>query len=313
MRTTSDCALALFVHKRPEHLNRCLDSLLPQKSLGRFDIHVFSDGPKTREDISSITHVRDLVIDRLKPLGATFHIRDANAGLSRSIREGLNTLAGHYRRFVVVEDDLLLGPRFLEFMLDGLERYDGHPSVACIHGYALPIAGLPSLYFLRGGDCWGWGTWSNKWRLFRLDATRMLQEIMQRGLLHSFDRSTGSSQAGLLLATARGLRDSWAINWHASLYLANQLTLHPGRSLISNIGNDASGTHAADSGRFDTDVTELKPEITSQLKVAHNEVASTLISTHFDRQRLLPAWLHQQQIQLRCKHWLRNSTSATND
>ncbi len=40
-----------------------------------------------------------------------------------------------------------------------------------------------------------------------------------------------------------GRKDSWAVRWHAACFLDDLYTLYPGRSLVENIGNDASGTH----------------------------------------------------------------------
>jgi hypothetical protein len=49
----------------------------------------------------------------------------------------------------------------------------------------------------------------------------------------------------MLKAYLAGRNDSWAIRWHASMFLAGKLTLHPARSLVDNIGLDGSGTHCA--------------------------------------------------------------------
>ena len=42
-----------------------------------------------------------------------------------------------------------------------------------------------------------------------------------------------------------------AVRWYASAFLADNLTLYPGRSLVHNIGNDNSGTHCEVSRGFD--------------------------------------------------------------
>ena len=41
-----------------------------------------------------------------------------------------------------------------------------------------------------------------------------------------------------------GQVDSWAIRWWWSVFRADGLGLHPPRSLVSNIGDDGSATHA---------------------------------------------------------------------
>ncbi len=42
-----------------------------------------------------------------------------------------------------------------------------------------------------------------------------------------------------------GKNDSWAIRWHASLFLRNKYCLHPVKMLVKNIGFDGTGTHGA--------------------------------------------------------------------
>ena len=59
----------------------------------------------------------------------------------------------------------------------------------------------------------------------------------------------------MLIDQIKGRNDSWAIRWHASAFLVGGLTLHPGRSLVRNIGNDNSGTHCGDTIRYDVKLT----------------------------------------------------------
>jgi hypothetical protein len=49
--------------------------------------------------------------------------------------------------------------------------------------------------------------------------------------------------------------DSWAIRWYASAFLKSKLTLYPGRSLVCNIGLDASGIHCGNTDSFDNIIT----------------------------------------------------------
>jgi hypothetical protein len=44
--------------------------------------------------------------------------------------------------------------------------------------------------------------------------------------------------------------DSWAICWHASMYLEEKISLYPPKSLCLNTGSDGSGTHASSVDYF---------------------------------------------------------------
>ena len=66
--------------------------------------------------------------------------------------------------------------------------------------------------------------------------------------------------------------DSWAVRWYASAFLENKLTLHLGRSLISNVGLDASGTHCGVTAIYDTEVS-TDPISIKNIPVEENIIA----------------------------------------
>jgi hypothetical protein len=55
-----------------------------------------------------------------------------------------------------------------------------------------------------------------------------------------------------------GKNNSWAIRWHASLFLQNKLTLYPGKSLLENIGLDNSGTHSIIDPKYFSKIYDTK-------------------------------------------------------
>ncbi len=180
------------------------------------------------------------------PFPALEPTRDSTAQLPRALRR-------HWKKSTASlssKVDLVVAKSFLDYMAWALEAYRNESSVGCIHGYALPIPNLPELYFLRGGDCWGWATRRESWRLFRHDPWELLAEMRDRQLFGSFMQIHGATSLSMLCERAVGRNQSWAILWHASLFLAGRLTLHPGKSLVTNIGNDGSGTHSLSSSRF---------------------------------------------------------------
>jgi len=67
-----------------------------------------------------------------------------------------------------------------------------------------------------------------------------------------------------------GRTNSWAIRWYASAFLKDKLTLYPGRSLVSNIGFDGSGTHGRGTGRIINQDDAKKAEVAVE-KIAIEE------------------------------------------
>ena len=160
-------------------------------------------------------------------------------------------------------------------MLDGLHCYANEPRVASIHGFIPPIPEkLPDTFFLRGADCWGWATWRDRWDLFRSDATTMASEIRERGLAEDFDMGGRVPNLHLLDAKAAGRSHSWAICWHASCFLADRYTLHPGRSLVSNIGLDHSREHCAPSTSHEAILTDRPLPVLRQKVEEHPTIVA---------------------------------------
>ena len=120
--------------------------------------------------------------------------------------------------------------------------------VASIHGYLLPLKNqFSECFFLRGADCWGWATWRDRWSTVEWDAQSLLQALRLSRDRASFNFLGAYPFEKMLEKQSLGEIDSWAIRWHASMFLQNRLTLYPQSSLVLNTGNDGSGTHGKSS------------------------------------------------------------------
>lgn len=236
--------IALFAYQRPDHLQRVLDSLAANSEAATSELFVFSDAPRDSAAAAGVEAVRRILRGVRGFASLTPVLRDTNLGLARSIIDGVGRLCDSHERVIVLEDDLEVAPHFLAYMNGALERYADEEQVASIHGYVYPVPEvLPETFFLRGADCWGWATWRRAWRMFEPDGARLLEALQARRLADAFDLDGAYGFTAMLRDQIAGRNDSWAIRWHASAFLADKLTLYPGRSLVQNIGADGSGTH----------------------------------------------------------------------
>lgn len=161
--------------------------------------------------------------------------------------------ARRWPRFIVVEDDLRVSPHFLDYMNDALERFADDGRVGTVHGYMYPVAGLPEYFFTPGANSWGWATWRDRWTFYEADGRALLRALRAAGTLAGFDHAAGAGFAKMLVDQILGRNDSWAVRWHASLFLRGLLTLQPGRSFVQNIGTDDSGRHSRRTDVFETE------------------------------------------------------------
>ncbi|MCX6715601.1 MAG: glycosyltransferase [Candidatus Taylorbacteria bacterium] len=254
--------IALFVYNRPEHTRKTIEALRANTLAGESELFIFSDGPKNTEQKKAVREVRDYIKTITGFRRIEIVERAENFALSKSIISGVTDIVNRYSKIIVMEDDLVTSPYFLKYMNEGLELYKNEKSVASIHGYVYPSKKtLPETFFLRGADCWGWATWKRAWKAFELDGNKLLIELEKKGLISKFDLDGTYDFSATLKRQIDGRCDSWAIRWHASAFLVNMLTLYPGRSLVNNIGRDGSGTHAGDTGAFNTVMTERPIEV----------------------------------------------------
>lgn len=244
--------VALFVYQRLEHTRKTVEALLRNEYASETDLIVFSDAAASPAIESDVENVREYInqIHGFNSLSVRY--RSYNYGLAKSIISGVSSILEQRGRVIVLEDDMVTSPYFLQYMNEALDKFAEDNRVISIHGYVYPLKNpLPEAFFLRGADCWGWATWSRGWKLFNSDGRHLLNELRRRKLTKAFDFDGTSPYTKMLEGQINGHNDSWAIRWYASAFLANKLTLYPGRSLVHNIGNDSSGTHCGSSDAMD--------------------------------------------------------------
>jgi len=276
----SPAPIALFAYNRPAHLGRTLEALRKNELAAQTDLHIFSDGPKSDTDAPLVEAVRASLRDVPGFKSVTVVPRPANVGLANSIIQGVTEVCDRSGRVIVLEDDMVTSPWFLRYMNDGLTAYESDPEVISIHGYIYPVPGtLPETFLLRGADCWGWATWARSWQLFNADGAALLAQLEQRELTHAFDFDGAYGYTEMLRGQIAGQNNSWAIRWHASAFLADKLTLYPGRSLVQNIGLDSSGTHCGSSEEFTT-LLASQPVTIRRQRLKENTSARRQIADH---------------------------------
>lgn len=275
--------ITIFSYKRLDVLKSLVQSLLLNSLASQSNLIVYSDGPKTEDDRLLVEACREY-IQNLKGFSSVRLIsRDANLGLSKSIISGVTEVLRDYDKIIVLEDDLVVSPYFLKFMNDALVKYNCNENVISIHGYVYPVKNiLPETFFLRGADCWGWGTWGRAWTLFNADGEKLLNNLMQTNQLKEFNFNNSFNYSGMLKDQIGGKNDSWAILWYASAFLSNKLTLYPGKSLIFNSGNNGFGTHKNDSTLFDVKLN-LSPVNLQDVPIEHSNFASKAFEIYFHR------------------------------
>ena len=277
--------IALFVYNRPWHTQQTVTALLANPEAAKTPLYIFSDAAKTENEVQAVIKVREFLREITDFQSVTIIEREENLGLARSIIDGVTFVCDKHEQVIVLEDDLVTSPYFLKYMNDGLEKYKDEQQVISIHGYVYPIEEtLPETFFLKGADCWGWATWQRGWQLFEANGQKLLDELEQRKLTYQFDFDGSYPYTKMLKNQIAGKNNSWAIRWYASAFLHNKFTLHPGRSLVENIGMDGSGAHCSKTNSFSSNLANYPIKV-NNISINENVLAKQAIINYHKRIR----------------------------
>ena len=243
--------ILLFVYNRPNHTRQTVASLLKNSLAAESPLFIYSDNAKTDADLQAVEETRQFIRHISGFASVTLIEREENWGLARNIIDGVTTQVSRFGRVIVMEDDLITAPYFLQFMNDALETYKDEPRVGHIQACDFTNdPSLPDTFLIKFTGSWGWATWDRAWKYFNPDGKELLRQLEERNLTRRFDLNGNYPFTRLLRRQIEGKNNSWAIRWNASLFLADILSLNTGRSLIQNIGFDGSGTNCGGGGLY---------------------------------------------------------------
>jgi len=277
--------IILFVYCRINHTTQVIESLLLNSEARNSDLIIYSDAARNPKLTLEVENLREYLRTIKGFKSITIHERSSNLGLFSSIINGVTEVLSAYGKAIVLEDDIVVSPYFLEYMNIALEKYQPHPEVASIHGYVYPVKELlPDSFFINGADCWGWGTWKRAWDKLNLDGNFLYEELYRLNKINKFDFNGSYKFSKMLKDKNNNKNNSWAILWYASAFLQDMVTLYPGKSLVMNIGNDGSGTHSEVSDFFDVSLAKNRIS-TFPINTKPSREANLILESFFRKSR----------------------------
>lgn len=250
--------VVLFAYKRADKLRFCLEALENNMLAGETELYIFSDGAKGESDRGQVEEVRTF-LHGYKGKFKAIEIFESpcNLGLANSIIRGVTQIINLTEKVIVVEDDLVTSPDFLLYMNNALAFYDNFKEYGSVSAYTYPMPILNTyekdIYVTRKGECWGWGTWKDRWINVDWEVKDFNEYLSDRKRRKEFE----SLQYGIdkmLNLQMMGKIDSWAVRWCYYLYSNQLLTVYPKKSRTVNVGFDGSGTHCAKSDIYESQI-----------------------------------------------------------
>lgn len=239
--------ISLFTYKRVNSLKETIGTLKSNFLAPDSELYIFSDGSKDEEDKQQVELVRDYLksISGFKKI--IIYESAENKGLAKSIIEGTTKIINQYGKVIVLEDDLLTTPNFLNFMNEALNKYENELKVFSISGYSFNLKSDKTKlnsdsYFLNRGWSWGWATWAQRW--LQVDWNiKDYEEFRNNRKSRKLFAEGGSDLNSMLDKQMKGVLDSWAIRWFFNQYKLSGYTLYPYYSKIYYNGFDRDATH----------------------------------------------------------------------
>ncbi|MCE7058797.1 glycosyltransferase [Dyadobacter sp. CY343] len=261
--------IVLFCYNRPGHLRQTLEHLQANTLASESELYIYSDGPKKESDRAAIHKIRAYIsqLSGFKKINITES--ETNQGLAFSVIKGVSEVIARYEKVIVLEDDMLTTPDFLDYMNEALQVYRSRKDIFTVTAYTPPIS-IPinyknDVYLAPRASSWGWGTWAEKWKKADWNAEELTNSETVAPIRERLEKG-GNDLWPMLVKQQRGIIDSWAIRWTFTQSQQQAYGLYPVHSKIKNIGTDGSGTNFTfKSGSYghemNTGKVEMKPDI----------------------------------------------------
>ena len=254
------CApIVLFAFNRVNALEMTLSALAKNRGAEQSDLYIYVDGPRNDIERPKVEEVYSLACQAKGFLSVSVKMAEVNKGLGPSIISGVSEVIGKYGRVIVLEDDLVVTPDFLQWMNDGLDKYESASEVFSVCGYTNKVK-IPGGYgydgyFAPRSSSWGWASWKDRWESVNWAPSR--ESIIEDA--RRFNRWGGSDCFKMLLDWSEGRNKSWAIRFCYSQFLQGKVSLFPVLSLVDpTLGFSGDGTNCKRYSRFKWEIFKGK-------------------------------------------------------
>jgi hypothetical protein len=252
--------VVLFVYNRVDHTSRVLETLGKNELAKDTELYVFSDAAKSDKGLDKVNAVREYINQKEWQKNfktVTIVQAEKNKGLAKSVIGGVSEIIEKYGKVIVVEDDLILSPYFLNYMNGALDYYKEDSKIWAISGYSFPMRSLKNyphdVFYSYRGSSWGWATWDDRWKKVDWEVSDYAALMSSQERQKQFNRG-GSDLVNMLRLQMEGKIDSWAVRWVYAQSKLDTYTVYPKHSYLGNGGCDGSGTHSGKNDDYWTDI-----------------------------------------------------------
>ena len=132
--------IILFTYNRLSHTKQTIEALQKNELAKNSELFIYSDGGRDEESWDKVKIIREYLKTISGFKNITVIQRETNIGLAQNIIDGVTKIVNQYEKIIVLEDDIVTSPYFLNFMNDSLNFYEKTSKVWHISGWNYPIS-----------------------------------------------------------------------------------------------------------------------------------------------------------------------------
>ena len=246
--------ICLFTYNRLNETKQTIAALQQNFLAKESDLFIYSDGAKNEEGSLKVNEVRTFIKSISGFKSITIFEAEKNMGLANSIIGGVSQIIEKYGKIIVLEDDLITSPNFLDFMNQALVFYQKNNKIISISGHTLdfqiPSEYKPDMYFFGRAGSWGWATWKSRWSLIDWEVKDWNTFKKSKKLIKDF-KLNGNDLYSMLKDYKENKNDSWAIRFCYNQFKQKTFTVYPSVSKVNNIGFTEDGTNCKGYNKYE--------------------------------------------------------------
>lgn len=254
MNKNLEIPILVFAYKRFNLLKKLISSLKKNKEHSKHKLYIFIDGPKNLRDTLKVKKVKNYCKTICGFKSIKIIERKKNFGLAKNIVNGITRIFKKYECAIILEDDLEVGKFFLDYMNKCLNKYKDFKKIWHISAWSNCPLWLSKFYFYdfylsSHMNCWGWGTWNDRWKFYEKNPNKLLKSWPMDKII-KFDNHGLFNNWSQIIRNRKKIINTWAVFWNATIFHNKGLCLNPTNTLVINRGHDMQSTHMRLNDKF---------------------------------------------------------------
>lgn len=259
----------LLGFNRPDRLASLIESL---RSSAPQTVRIAVDGPRAGRirDVELVRACRATAQSVDWTTDVEVLERQVNLGLELAIPDAVSWVLREHDTVIVIEDDVIIGPQFVDFAQSMLARFAADESIMHVSGYnVVPRDQLSQpespIRLSRIPESLAWATWRRAWQHYDPTLTWALSAP-----LPDLRRITGTRAGAYrwrqnFSLAERQLISTWAYRWLGSMWSRDGWCVSPNQNLVTYRGY-TDGTHTRRRAKWselpvaDVDLEMIPPE-----------------------------------------------------